>query len=99
MRIAEIVRQKRKDQGLSVRGLAGKVHLSPSYISDIESGRTNPSVETLRLLAKALQFSQREIAQIVLGTEDSNPTPPRPPIPAPGGNTELKTEEGLKATA
>ena len=44
----------RREKGLRVADLAGLVGVSPSLISQIERGRTAPSVATLFMLAKAL---------------------------------------------
>ncbi len=48
------VSTRRREMGLRVADLAGVVGVSPSLISQIERGRTNPSVATLFALAKAL---------------------------------------------
>lgn len=44
----------RKEAGLTVRELAEKSSVSSSQISDIETGKSDPTVPTLCLLASAL---------------------------------------------
>ena len=51
LRLAEL----RAQRGLQVSALARKVHVSPSLISQIERGRSRPSVSTLFALAEALE--------------------------------------------
>ena len=45
------LRQARRARGLSLRGLAEVVGVSPSLISQVETGRAKPSVNTLYALA------------------------------------------------
>lgn len=56
-RINARLRLLRKEQGLSIRGLAAKCGISPNTLSLIENGRTSPSVHTLQLLADGLGIS------------------------------------------
>ena len=49
------LRTLREEKGLSQRALAAKVRLTQAYIAELETGtRTNPTMNTLRRLAKAL---------------------------------------------
>lgn len=54
----------RKLRGLSVRGLAAESGVSPSFLSQLERGRTNASITSLRRIAAALGVS---IADLVDG--------------------------------
>ncbi len=45
----------RESQGLSLRALAEKAHVSYVYLCNVENGKANVSLETLRRLAKALK--------------------------------------------
>lgn len=45
------IRELRKGQGMRLAQVAEKTGLSVSYLSDLERGRTDPSLKTLRLLA------------------------------------------------
>ncbi len=57
--IGERLREARVKRGLSVRGLARVVDVSPSLISQIETGKSSPSVSTLYAITTALQISHR----------------------------------------
>lgn len=54
MSLGERVRALRMERGLQQRQLAEKADLTPSMVSQIESGRLTPSLNTLRRLADAL---------------------------------------------
>ena len=55
------VRQKRMEQGLSIRGLAARLDLSPVYMSNIETGRKPaPARENLDKLTLELHLSKEE---------------------------------------
>lgn len=58
----EKIKEARKAARLTQRELASIIHLSQGYIGDIERGRTNPSIETLQLIADALHM---DIAEFV----------------------------------
>jgi len=49
------VRQIRKDKGVSQEKLAELAELDRTYISDIENGKRNVSIETIFKIAKALE--------------------------------------------
>lgn len=49
------VRQIRKDKGVSQEKLAELAELDRTYISDIENGKRNVSIETMFKIANALQ--------------------------------------------
>jgi transcriptional regulator with XRE-family HTH domain len=51
------LRQARRTRGLSLRGLAEVLGVSPSLISQVETGRAKPSVNTLYALANELGIS------------------------------------------
>lgn len=50
------IRSKRKEIGFTQLMVATKAGLSRNYISDIESGRYTPSVDTLAKLARILNI-------------------------------------------
>ncbi|HET9490523.1 MAG TPA: XRE family transcriptional regulator [Methylomirabilota bacterium] len=52
--LGERVRALRRDRGLQQRQLAENAEMTPSMVSQIESGRLTPSLNTLRRLADAL---------------------------------------------
>src|SRR3954454_22916007 len=51
------LRRARQARGLSLRGLAEVLGVSPSLISQVETGRAKPSVNTLYALASELGIS------------------------------------------
>lgn len=59
----------RKQKGLTLRALGKAANVSHSFIADIESGRSNPSLDTLDALAKALNVS---IMDIIRDTDYEN---------------------------
>ena len=52
--IGKAIRYNRKKKGLSQYELAELTNLSPSYISEIETGKKVPSIDTLLNIADAL---------------------------------------------
>src|SRR5438105_4995503 len=53
--IADPVRLYRKLSGMTQEKLAEKAELAPTYISDVERGRENISVDAVARIAKALR--------------------------------------------
>src|SRR5439155_25119207 len=73
--MGERLRAARTARGLSLRELAGRLAVSPSLISQIETGRSNPSVSTLYAIVDELDvsldellFNDRRPAEPVLAT-------------------------------
>ena len=56
-RFGGAVRQRRQELGLSQEDLAERAELHRTYISDIERGSRNPSLQNIEKIAKALQTS------------------------------------------
>lgn len=73
------LRQARLDHGLSLRALATELDVSSSLISQIETGKTKPSVGTLYALVSRLGLSMDEL----LGHAAPGAAP-RPPVPFAG---------------
>lgn len=58
----EYIAEKRKSREITLRGMAGKLDISPAYLSDIEKGRRNPpDLKMLEKIAKELSLDQVEI--------------------------------------
>lgn len=55
------LRDARRRRHLSLRDLAGRLGLSPSLISQVETGRARPSVSTLYAIANELDVSLDEL--------------------------------------
>mgnify|MGYP000418686603 CR=1 FL=1 len=61
--IGETIRQLREELGLSQRALARKAGISSQYLSDIEIGRTSPSLKSLEKIASALNLPPGRLLQ------------------------------------
>jgi transcriptional regulator with XRE-family HTH domain/quercetin dioxygenase-like cupin family protein len=61
LQIGERIRTERARKGISLRGLARSVGLSPSLISQIETGKCQPSVSTLYAITTALGVSVQDV--------------------------------------
>jgi transcriptional regulator with XRE-family HTH domain len=59
--MGERLREARQGRRLSLRALADRLGVSPSLISQIETGRANPSVSTLYAIASELDVSLDEL--------------------------------------
>src|SRR4051794_26446840 len=57
MKLQERLKELRTAHDLTLKGLAERTHLSISYLSDIERGRTTPTLSTLETLATALNMT------------------------------------------
>jgi transcriptional regulator with XRE-family HTH domain len=55
-RIAQAIRRRREDMGLTVRALASKSGISSSMISDVERALKSPTISTLAALSNALEM-------------------------------------------
>lgn len=75
------LRKARTAEGLTLRELAERAHVSVSFLSDIEQGRSVPAVDTLRSIAQALGVS----TDYLLGLKDT-------PNPEQEGNRESEEE-------
>lgn len=82
------LRAARLDRGQTVRGLARTIGCSASLLSQIELGKTAPSVGILYSLATALDVStddllQTDTGQGAVGTAAPNPAPAEPSSASP----------------
>ncbi|HEX6461383.1 MAG TPA: cupin domain-containing protein [Thermoleophilaceae bacterium] len=59
--IGSRLREERERQALSLRKLAGRLDISPSALSQIETGRSRPSVSTLYAIVSELGISFDEL--------------------------------------
>jgi transcriptional regulator with XRE-family HTH domain len=78
--LGERIRAERLSRGLSLRGLAREVGVSASMISQIETGKAQPSVSTLYAITSALGMSIQDVFDPSDGGDGSAPVPvvPRP---------------------
>ncbi|MER6159214.1 XRE family transcriptional regulator [Streptomyces sp. NPDC001868] len=88
------IRQARLARGMSLRALAREVGVSPSLVSQIETGKSQPSVSTLYAITTALSISVESLFDgdgdggDGVGDRDSDERggtgkPPATPAPAP----------------
>ncbi len=61
LQLGERIRAERARRGISLRSLARSVGLSPSLISQIETGKCQPSVSTLYAITTALGVSVQDV--------------------------------------
>ncbi|SNT63342.1 Transcriptional regulator, contains XRE-family HTH domain [Asanoa hainanensis] len=95
--IGERLRQARLDRGMTVRGLARVVDTSASLISQIETGKSNPSVSTLYAITAALGISVEDIFN---EPEAGAPRPAPAPVVTNGDLTgNSATAQGLRMLA
>jgi transcriptional regulator with XRE-family HTH domain len=86
--LGERLRQERAERGLSLRELARRLDVSPSLVSQIETGKIQPSVRTLYAIVSELGVSLDD----VFGPEEEDkPRITRGPRVPDGGDTQ---EEG-----
>ena len=84
--MGERLREARRGRNLSLRVLADRLGVSPSLISQIETGRANPSVSTLYAIAAELDVSLDELL-----FNDRRLPEPSSSVPAPAGATATGT--------
>lgn len=59
--IGDNIRMARKQKGITQKVLGEMIGISNTYLSDIEIGRTNPSIKTLKKIARGLEISYVEL--------------------------------------
>lgn len=59
--IGDNIRKYRKKKNLTQKELGDIVKISNTYLSDMEIGRTNPSIKTLKRIAKGLEISYMDL--------------------------------------
>ena len=90
--MGEHLREARNARHLSLRDLAERLGVSPSLISQIETGRANPSVSTLYALAAELDVSLDELLF-------NDRRPAEPPGPSTAAPARSETASGTMAAA
>lgn len=60
-RFGEKVRKLRKERGISQEELAGRAGLHRTYVSSVERGERNVSLETIDKLARGLGFPMSDL--------------------------------------
>ncbi len=59
--IGDNIRKYRKIKNLTQKDLGEAIGISNTYVSDMETGRTNPSIKTLKKIAKGLEVNYMEL--------------------------------------
>ncbi len=90
--MGERLREARRGRNLSLRVLADRLGVSPSLISQIETGRANPSVSTLYAIAAELDVSLDELLF-------NDRRPPEPASAAPAQADAIPAASGTMAAA
>ena len=69
--VGKRIKELRESKGLSQVDLVGKMQgeIDPTYISRIESGRTNPTVYTLFRIAEALEVNPKKLLDVETSTD------------------------------
>jgi XRE family transcriptional regulator, regulator of sulfur utilization len=87
LRIAAVIGERRRSSGLSISELARSAGLSKTILGRIESGRGNPSVETLYRIARALELPMSSFIA---------PEPvPRPEVMRTRSGPQLNADSGM----
>jgi transcriptional regulator with XRE-family HTH domain len=89
--VGERLREARKEAGLSLRGLAKRVGVSASLMSQIERGRVMPSVGTLYGIVTELGLSMDDVFR-TNGTT-APPAEPAAEAPPPASDSPVLTPE------
>lgn len=61
----KIIKQLRQEQGLSQQELADYSEVDRSYISDLERGRYNPTIQTIFKLSEILKVKPQDLIGLV----------------------------------
>jgi len=61
LKFGKFVELKRKERGITLRGLAAELDIAPAYMSDMEKGRRYPpDKEKLQEIARILNLSEED---------------------------------------
>lgn len=104
--MGERLRAARSARRLSLRELAGRLGVSPSLISQIETGRANPSVSTLYAIADELDVSLDEllfndrrpvevVAPVMAGVVPIGTMTPAPPVQRAASRHSIRLASGV----
>ena len=94
VRLGQALRATRERRELSLRELARRVNVSPSFVSQIELGKANPSVGTLYSLVSVLGITLDDL--IGETTVDAPPAGAGSPDTWPHINVPVQPAEGRK---
>jgi transcriptional regulator with XRE-family HTH domain len=94
--LGERLRLARADKGMGLRELARRLDVSPSLVSQIETGKIEPSVKTLYAIVTELGVSFDEVfAAAESGSVALTPTPePQPGVDERASSTRVEDARG-----
>jgi DNA-binding XRE family transcriptional regulator len=101
--IGQQIRAQREQAGLTQEQLAAKTGITYQYLSGLENGRENFSIDILSSLAGALRCPLPQLVSAAFAPETARPPPVnpayfRPSVPLPPGLTQTHVEKALNAT-
>ncbi len=88
--LGDVLRERRQDQGLTLRQLSQEARVSLGYISEIERGQKEASSELLASLCGALDLPLSEVLRDVsdaVAVEEAVSLREAAPVPLPVGAT------------
>ncbi|MBS6974422.1 helix-turn-helix domain-containing protein [Gordonibacter urolithinfaciens] len=59
------IKDLREERGLSQRGFAEKIGMSPSYLADVERGSRNISLDNIKRIADGFDISVAELMEVL----------------------------------
>ena len=71
-RLGDVIRQERKRKGVSQEQLAHIAGLDRTYLQRIEAGRSNPSLDKIEALARALQRHPSDLLALADGSTNDD---------------------------
>ncbi len=102
--IGRFVRQLREEKGLTQDQVATKTGISYQFLSGLENGRENFSIDVLESLANALEVSLPRLIGAAYGSQEAVKAPRcspglfRPQVPLPAGLQVGHLERAMNAT-
>jgi transcriptional regulator with XRE-family HTH domain len=89
------LRSRREEKGMSIRTLAQRIGVSPSLVSQIETGKVNPSVGTLVAITTELELSLDVLFADVVPPPPGDGAGTGTPVLRPGERPALELETGV----
>src|SRR5437667_5351378 len=102
--LGRFVRKLREQGSLTQEQLARKTGITYQYLSGLENGRENFSIEILESLGKALDCPVPELVSGAFAEQTTDPIPAvnkdyfRPQVPLPAGLKIAHLESAMNAT-
>ena len=101
--VGALLRRARVKRAISLRKLAIEIGVSPSLISQVETGKTQPSVSTLYALSNYLGLSMDDLLGNEADVEDETLSlsnvhhhTPQPPVQRSRDNPRLEMDNGVR---